>query len=142
MRSHVVLDTGPLVALLNRGDRYHLWAREQWARAAPPFLTCEAVLAEACFLLRSLKGGPAAVLDLARRGILDLSYRPGDEAGALAQLMKRYRDVPMSLADACLVRIVERHPTGVVLTLGRAFAAYRKNGRRPIPVLEPEREAA
>ena len=59
----VTLDTGPLVALLNRRDRYHRWATEQWADVELPVLTCEPVLTEACFLLRELPGGPAAVLE-------------------------------------------------------------------------------
>ena len=68
MRKGVVLDTGPLVAFLNRCDQYHGWAKTQWAQIVPPLLTCEAVLAEACFLVQHLEGGPAAVLDLAQRG--------------------------------------------------------------------------
>jgi predicted nucleic acid-binding protein len=64
MRSRIVLDTGPLVALLNRRDNYHTWARTSFAEAEPPLLTCEAVLSEACFLVRALPKGPQVVLDL------------------------------------------------------------------------------
>ena len=142
MIHHVILDTGPLVALLNRDDRHHQWAMDQWAQLAPPLLTCEAVLAEACFLVRRFPGGQAAVMDLVRRGILDLSFRLLEETDVIARLLKKYQDVPMSLADACLVRMVERYAEGVVFTLDSDFSIYRKNGRQTIPTLMPQRQGA
>ena len=137
MKNHVILDTGPLVALLNRGDRHHRWAREQWAQIAPPLFTCEAVLAEACFLVRRFPGGQAAVLDLVQRGVLDVSFRLIEETEAIFRLLRKYRDVPMSLADGCLVRMAERRAQGVVFTLDSDFSIYRKNGRQVIPTLGP-----
>lgn len=102
-----IVDTGPLVALLNRRDRHYGWAKEQWARIEAPLLTCEPVIAEACFLVRPIDGGMAAVLDLIQRGVLDLSFRVADEAGVISRLLRKYRDVPMSLADGCLVRMAD-----------------------------------
>lgn len=142
MKRQVVLDTGPLVALLNRGDRHHQWARNQWGQMTPPLFTCEAVLAEACFLVRRFADGQTAVLELARRGILDLSFRLTEETDAIFRLLKKYRNVPMSLADACMVRMAERHPQGVVFTLDNDFSIYRKNGRQVIPTLMPPVEHA
>lgn len=132
-----MLDTGPLVAFINSRDRYHRWATEQWADAEPPLLTCEPVLTEACFLLRHLPRGAAAVLELVGRGIVNVAYSVEADAEALGRLTTRYADVPMSLADACLVRMVERHPAATVLTLDRDFRVYRAHGRRVIPVLMP-----
>ncbi len=132
-----ILDTGPLVALLNRSDRHHRWAREQWARVESPLLTCEPVIAEACFLVRAIDGGMAAVLDLVQRDVLDLSFHVAGEAGVISRLLRKYRDVPMSLADGCLVRMAERHHDGVVMTLDSDFRVYRKNGRQLIPTLTP-----
>ena len=137
MRRYVILDTGPLVALLNRRDRHHGWAREQWTHIAPPLLTCEAVLAEACFLVRRFDGGQAAVLALASRGVLDLSFHVAEETTAVSRLLKKYHDVPMSLADACLVRMAERCAESVVFTMDSDFMVYRKNGRQLIPMLAP-----
>jgi predicted nucleic acid-binding protein len=74
MRERVILDTGPLVAFLNRRDQYHSWVKMQWAQITPPLLTCEAVLAEACFLVQHLQGGSSAVVDLVQRGVLALSF--------------------------------------------------------------------
>ena len=137
MKPQIILDTGPLVALLNRGDRHHRWAMDQWAQIVPPLLTCEAVLAEACFLVRRFPGGQVAVLDLVQRGVLDVSFRLIEETEAVFRLLRKYRDVPMSLADGCLVRMAERRAAGVVLTLGSDFSIYRKNGRQVIPTLAP-----
>ena len=133
----VILDTGPLVALLNRRDRFHAWAADQWSRAAPPLLTCEPVLAEACFLVQPFAGGQAAVLDLVHRGVLDLPFHMNDEAKSVSHLLHKYRDAPMSLADGCLVRMAELHAEGVVLTLDSDFGFYRKNGRQVIPTITP-----
>lgn len=134
---NVILDTGPLVALLNRRDRHHQWARDQWAQLAPPLFTCEAVLAEACFLVQSFTGGQTAVLELAQRDILDLSFRLAEETTLVQRLLKKYQDIPMSLADGCLVRMSEQHTQAVVFTLDSDFAVYRKNGRQVIPTLTP-----
>jgi predicted nucleic acid-binding protein len=134
-----VLDTGPIVALLRRRDPHHGWAKETLSRitssAAPPLATCEAVLVEACFLLRSFAGGEDAVLALVDHLVLD--FRVASEIAAIRRLMEKYRSVPMSLADACLVRMTENEPDSVVLTLDRDFRVYRRNGRQIVPVLQP-----
>ena len=139
MKPEIILDTGPLIAFLNPRDRYHCWAREQWSRTTPPLLTCEAVVAEACFLARRLAtGAQEAVISLIERGVLDVSFRLGDEAGTVRRMVKKYHDLPMSLADACLVRLSQQHPGSVVLTLDGDFRIYRRSGRRPVPVRMPD----
>ena len=77
------------------------------------------------------------MLDMVRRGILDLSFRLTEETDVVFRLLRKYRDVPMSLADGCLVRMAERHTGGVVFTLDNDFSIYRKNGRQVIPTLRP-----
>lgn len=139
MNCGTILDTGPLIAFLNSRDGHHRWAREQWARVEPPFLTCEAVIAEACFLAHRLgSGAPEAVVSLVARGVLEVSFRLADEAAAVARMMKKYDDVPMSLADACLVRMSEQHPGSVVLTLDGDFRTYRRSKRQRIPTRMPD----
>ncbi len=135
----IILDTGPLVALLNRRDTYHHWAVEQWSSARPPLLTCEAVIAEACFLVRTFPGGQAAVLGLVERGVVEMPFLLADQAHHVARLLKKYRNVPMSLADGCLVHMAEQHANSVILTLDSDFAIYRRNGREIIPLLTPGR---
>ena len=138
MTRNVILDAGPLVALLNRRDRHHRAVRAQWAGIEPPLLTCEPVLAETCFLVRSFAGGQEAVLELLRRGVLSLPFRLSEEATAVSRLMNRYSNVPMSLADGCLVRLAELRPKSVVFTLDSDFGIYRRNGRQPVPTLAIE----
>jgi predicted nucleic acid-binding protein len=133
----MIADTGPLVALLNRRERHHEWAREQFSLARPPLLTCEAVLSEACFLLRAVHDGARALMDLVARGVVIPQFRLADEVHSVRRLLARYASVPMSLADACLVRMAEQHAAGIVLTLDRHFAVYRKSGRLVIPTLAP-----
>jgi len=138
MSSPILLDTGPLVAVLNRRDKYHAWSAGHWGRTAPPLLTCEAVLAEACFLLRDLPGGARAVMELLERHAVVLSFSLEDHSPAVARLLAKYADVPMSLADACLVRMAEVHPRSTVLTLDSDFRIYRKSNRQVVPAILPE----
>lgn len=138
MRKPVVLDAGPLVALLDRREKYHRWAIDQAARLPAPFLTCEAVVSEACFLRRRIPGGSGQVLEFISRGLISLPFQLEGEVAAVAKLSAKYVDVPMSLADACLVRMAERVPQNIVFTLDSDFKLYRKNGNQVIPVLMPD----
>ena len=146
MREVLLLDTGPLVALLNRLDSFHAWAVAEFENCQPPLVTCEAVLSEACYLMRGLAGGREAVLELVRRGMIAAPFRLEEEAEAVAALVARYSNVPMALADACLVRLAEQYSSSTVFTLDSDFTIYRKHGRRVIPCrrphLTPERKMA
>ena len=137
MKPTLLLDTGPLVALLNRCDRHHEWAKGVTGGRRPPFVTCEAVLSEACFLLRSYPAGIEAVLALVEKGLVEIPFRLASEASAARRLMVRYANLPMSLADACLVRMAELHPDTPMATIDADFRIYRMSGRRRIPVLMP-----
>jgi len=138
MKTSVVIDTGPLVAFLNRRDTWHGWVKKQLSEIEPPLLTCESVISEVCFLLRKIQEGPAAILELLERGLMTVPFRLENEISSIRKLMKRYRDVPISLADACLVRMAEQHGESEVLTLDSDFRIYRKHGRQIIPTIMPD----
>jgi len=135
--SIVVIDTGPLVALLNRRDRFHRWVRDVLERVEPPIFTCEPVITEACFLLRGLGAGPDAVLELLEREILQIDFHLDAETAPVRALMKKFANVPMSLADAALVRMTELQPRSVVMTLDDDFRVYRRSRRQPVPTITP-----
>lgn len=137
MRPVILLDTGPLVAFLNRRDQHHEWARGEFSRLPPPLLTCEPVLAEACWLVRGISGGAGAVMELAVRGIVQVPFRLDADLEGVRAAMERYQHLPMSLADACLVRMAEMHTTAEVLTLDSHFRIYRLSNRRLVPVRMP-----
>jgi len=134
----VLLDTGPWVAFLNRRDQYHAWVTAQFVRLRPPLLTCEAVVSETCFLVRALHGCPEAALAFLERRVVQISFRLQDEYMAVKALLARYADVPMSLADACLVRMSEQYPSSVVLTCDSDFRRYRRHRRQRIPTIMPD----
>ena len=137
MRRGVLLDTGPLVAFLNRRDEYHTWAQSQWNQIVPPMLTCEAVLSEACFLLSETPRGSQAVVQLLQRGVFSLPLHLEDQVQAISLLLEKYSSVPMSLADACLVRMSELFPSSAIFTVDTDFELYRRHGRQVIPTLMP-----
>ncbi len=137
MISRVVLDTGPLVALLDASDRHHVWAREAFAQIEPPLLTCEAVIAEGWHLMRRLSRGRDAILELLSRNVVVVAFDLGAEVSAVRKLATRFASVPMSLAHACLVRMSELYSGATVFTLDNDFSIYRKHGRQVIPSLRP-----
>jgi predicted nucleic acid-binding protein len=133
-----LIDTGPLVALIDRGDRFHAWTTATLEHLQAPLLSCQPVVTEACFLLRHLRGGQQAVLSLVERGVVRLDFDLEKEVASLSQLLTRYANVPMALADACLVRMSERHASTVVMTLDGDFRLYRRHGRQAIPLVVPD----
>ncbi|MFO7776408.1 MAG: PIN domain-containing protein [Candidatus Hydrogenedentota bacterium] len=137
MRGQVLLDAGPLVALLDRRDRYHDWAKEQADRVRWPISTCEPVVAEAFYLLRELPPAREAIMELLARGALTVPFHLETHVTAIASLLERYADVPMSLADACLVHMSEMVPGSTLYTMDSDFRVYRRHRREPIPLLIP-----
>ena len=137
--TRVIVDTGPLVAMLNKRDTYHSWVREVLATVRPPLYTCEAVISEASFLLGRFAGSSQAVLELLAGDALRLDFALANEIDAVAALTKRFASVPMSLADACLVRMTELEPDSTVLTLDSDFRVYRRNRRQVVPTIMPGR---
>jgi predicted nucleic acid-binding protein len=138
VKGAVLLDTGPLVTYLAAGLEHHGWVCGQWQRLHPPLLTCEPVLTEAAFLLKREGRETDPLFELLERGVLRVGLEVEDQLADLRTLMRRYRNRPMSLADACLVRLAELHPVSAVLTFDTDFRIYRRHGNKVIPVLMPE----
>lgn len=132
-----LLDTGPLVSVLNRRDTHHQWAVHHAGQLSAPFLTCEAVLSEAHFLLQDTPGGRSRLIEIMASDRIQVSFSYVDHAARVHELMRTYSDLPMSFADACLVRMAELHDDGRVFTVDSDFRVYRKHGNEPIPVLMP-----
>jgi len=136
--TRAIVDTGPLVAFLNARDPHHAWARETFDTFRLPLVTCEAVLSEACFLVGRAKGGQNGILGLVSRGVVALDFHLLSEFEAVRKLMTKYASVPMSLADACLVRMTEIDARATLLTFDDDFRVYRRNGRQAVPVIMPD----
>jgi predicted nucleic acid-binding protein len=135
MAASVLVDSGFVVALLSRRDTHHRWAAAQAAAQALPWSTCEAALSEAFHLLGA-RGGRA--LDgLLRRGSLRVAFDLAVEMEPVLKLIRKYADVPMSLADGCLVRMSEVLPDPVILTTDADFRIYRRHSRHIIPCVMP-----
>jgi uncharacterized protein len=134
----VLVDTGPLVAHFDSSERHHRWVADALRTVSGPLVTCEAVLTEACHLLRRWPSAVDALMGRVEAGELRL-HALGADAAQLRALMKRFASVPMSFADACLVRLTERHPWCVLITLDADFQVYRRNARQLIPQLSPHR---
>jgi predicted nucleic acid-binding protein len=132
-----IVDTGPLVAFFDRSERYHRWTAERIEELDAPLLVCEPVLTEAIYLVARFPGAQDAFFALLRNGALAVAFRLEVRIGALHRLLRKYRDTPMSLADACVVRMAELHENHAVLTLDSDFTVYRIHGRLPISLMHP-----
>ena len=131
MIRNVVLDTGPLVAFLDRSEENHGFAVEQFRQIRPPFYTCEPVIAEACYLLRHVPRAIDQIQRFLKAQLLSLPFSLTVDGEAVFELMRRYRNIPMSLADGCLVVMVEKIIGSRVFTLDSDFQIYRTAKGKP-----------
>jgi predicted nucleic acid-binding protein len=135
MAASVIVDASFLVTLLNRSEANHQWADNQALLTPSPWKTCDAALSEAFHLL-----GPrasAGLRSLLRRDAVVPAFRLDENIEAVLRLMEKYADVPMSFADACLVRMTETLRDPLLLTTDTDFRVYRRNGRHVVPCAMP-----
>jgi predicted nucleic acid-binding protein len=135
LAASVIVDAGFLAALIERREQHHDWAIAMARQHPRPWQTCEAILSEAFFLLD--RQGAAALMTLLNRDQLLVLFRFSEHRQAIATLMQKYADLPMSYADACLVRMTEVLPDPVVLTTDSDFRVYRRNARQAVPCVLP-----
>lgn len=140
MKSKYIVDTGPLVALLNRNDRFHAWAIEVMNGVDLPLLTCEPVITEACYLLNRVSPaqGTHGITGLIQKRFIKIDFNLNEQYERVGQLSAKFADTPMDFADACIVRMSEIHSHTTVLTLDQDFEIYRKNKAQVINCLIPE----
>jgi uncharacterized protein len=136
MARNVVVDAGFLVALLSNRDTNHQWAVTQAPDLPPPWSTCEAVLSEAFHLLGT-RGAPSLGALLRRRALL-VAFELAENVEPVMKLIEKYSDLPMSLADACLVRMTETLADPIILTTDEDFRVYRRHSRQVVPCVTPE----
>ncbi len=135
MAGNVLVDAGFVVALLSRRDTHHAWAAAQAPQFAPPWSTCEAALSEAFHLVGA--PGTSGLSALLRRRSVLVAFDLASGLEPVLKLMQKYSDVPMSLADACLVRMTETFADPVVLTTDYDFRIYRRHSRHVVPCVTP-----
>jgi predicted nucleic acid-binding protein len=135
----VIVDAGPLVALFDVSDRHHQWVDQVVDELQAPLLLCEAVLAEAAYLLARVPSSIDALFGLLEADLLTMAFDIDEHVWAVRELLRKYHDRPMSLADACIVRMAEAHAGSAVFTLDSDFLVYRKHGRTAIDLIYPPR---
>jgi predicted nucleic acid-binding protein len=135
MARSVLVDAGFLVAILSRRDAHHKWAVQEASENSTPWYSCEAVLSEAYHLLGE-RGAPGLNAMLSRRAVI-AKFNLDDNVEAVIAFLQKYTSVPMSLADACLVRMSETMADPLILTTDSDFHIYRRHSRQVVPVLCP-----
>ncbi len=130
-----LLDSGVIVALLDRSEWFHQACSETVGTLELPLVTCEAVIAECCYLLRNLPGAPEATIENVVAGIFQVPFQLSREAAGVKQNMRKYRDRKIDLADTCLIRLADEFETADILTLDRDFEVYRWGRNKPFRIL-------
>lgn len=138
MSKPTIADTGALVGLIYAKDQWHEWTKQQAASLPLPYLTCEAVMVETCFLLQNVTNGEQTILEYIKAGVLQIDFSLAVEVEVIKTLMNKYDSVPMSLADACLVRMSELRDNAQVFTIDGDFRIYRKHGNKQISLVIPD----
>jgi len=133
----VIVDAGPIYAFLDRNEKHYDWVCAQFRQIRGPLLTCDAALSEVCYLLQRSRSEIVGLREILRRKVILSGFGSTHGLDRALELMATYRDIPMSLADACLVGMIEQNPGSVLLTLDRDFTIYRQQGRRLIPLIAP-----
>jgi len=133
----LLLDTGVIVAWLDRSEHYHAHCVRVLEDLEQPLVTCEAVIAESCYLLCTIHGAPETVLANVEQGVFQIPFQLTSAASTIRSILHKYRDVPADLADACLIHLADELETGEILTLDSDFARYRWRRNRPFQPLIP-----
>lgn len=131
----VLLDTGVVVALLDRSERHHQRCVDAVTAIRSGLVTCEAVITESCYLLRNQPGASDTIVQNVERGTFGIPLHLDRLASAVRALMKRYSRVPMDFADACLIAMADELETGQILTLDGDFRVYRWRRSRQFEML-------
>lgn len=135
MARSVLVDGGFLVAMLSRRDSHHKWAVQEAFENPPPWYTCEAALSEAYHLVGK-RGAPGLNAMLSRRAVV-ARFNLDDNLGAVLAFLRKYASVPMSFADACMVRMSETMGDTLIITTDSDFRIFRRHSRQVVPVLCP-----
>jgi len=132
----ILIDTGPLVAILSRTDAHHQTCVQALREMAAPLFSCWPVITEAAWLLRRSARAVQQLLGCLDGGFLQLLPLAGTEAQAIAAIMKRYESIRPQLADAALVYLAGREQIETIFTLDRRdFSIYRTSRRRPFHIV-------
>ena len=133
----VLLDTGVIVALLDRSERYHPKCVEVIEAVEAPLVTCEAVIAESCYLLRRVPGAAEAIVANVTLGTFQIAFELSRSGPRIQKLLRKYRDRQIDFADACLIDLATELRTGEILTLDGDFSVYRWGANKPFDLLIP-----
>jgi predicted nucleic acid-binding protein len=131
----VLLDTGVIVALLDRTETHHAQCVAVVEALERPLVTCEAVIAESCHLLRGLRGAAETILQNVEGGVFQIPFQLSRSAAAVRAIVRKYRDLRADFADACLIHLADELNTGDILTLDRDFQWYHWGRHRPFCLL-------
>ena len=133
----IIIDTGPIVSLFSNRDQWHNWTERFFDTLDIPMITCQAVLTESLFLMHRNNVQSDELFSFIKKGILIIENFNRNDWDNISKKMKKYSNIPMSFADACLVRMSENTPDARLFTLDSDFKIYRKTNNHVISLVIP-----
>ena len=131
----ILLDTSVIVALFDSTDANHDLCDAAIAELIQPFVTCEAVITEACYLLRKYPKAVEAILANIESGVFRIPLRLERSVSSIRTIQRKYADVPADFADVCLIQLADEIETGRILTLDAHFVQYRWRRNKPFELV-------
>ena len=142
MRTSALVDTGAIIAYLDKDDEWHSVCAEAFKYVNLPLLTSDAVLTEVFHFLGPRSRKLDTAINFIRSGVLTIGTIGDNDLPNLMRLIKQYRDCPMDFADATLVHLAERESLNTILTVDFSdFETYRIEGRKRFRILPTSRPA-
>ncbi|TVR18015.1 MAG: PIN domain-containing protein [Balneolaceae bacterium] len=133
----IFIDTGPVVAFLNKNDQHHSFVEQQMRNYPPPFYICEAVVTESFFLMSRVPNGEEKLIELLETPHIQLESSYSNQPRQIHEFVKKYSNIPMSFADACLVQMAEKSKDSLIFTIDRGFQMYRSSNGNPLSLISP-----
>ena len=132
----ILVDAGPLVALLDADDQHHAACVAALKSLREPLATVWPAFTEAMYLLADLSAAQEALWEMLERGVIHLLLLDSADAPRMRELMRKYANGPMDLADAALLRVAEREGIRKIFTVDRLdFSVYRLHGRTRLTLI-------
>lgn len=140
MGKTILLDTGPLVAILDKRDQFNHWAESELSDLKPPFITCESVISEALFITRKFEQALDAISEMINKGLLIPKCTLQENRALIFSQLKKYNDQQTSLADICLLVLYNETKNTLIFTTDSDFLVYRDSKGKPLDLISPFRK--
>ncbi len=137
MAKTVYIDTGPVIAILNKRDEHHLWATDKTSQIENDLVTTSIIIAEAFYILKKLPKGIEGLFQIIEEGFIKVEESYPKNMVFIHELVLKYDDIDASIGDISLLSIIDDPKHSKVFTLDYDFHIYRDKKGKPLDLISP-----